>query len=138
MSDRFNSRFSQLVVNKKIPSSIDEDPNGVETDSLLNESNPNPNPTPTKLTNGHHKLVKTNGHDKQTNGTENGHTNNGANLIDEEPTNTTIEIAGPQKASSPLAKIPNGQNGHILPLNVIHYEYPWKIFIYIRLLLSLL
>lgn len=106
-----------------------------------------PVPT-SRLTNGHNghqngvhthhnQNGKTNGHNHEkrtsnstaTNGLENGcHVNNGANVTDDETTTTTSSSAantslvdmsvGPQKASSPLAKMTNGQNGHSVPLNV--------------------
>lgn len=99
--------------------------------------------TTTTTTNGHHSHLsngKTNGGYEakraSTNGTnghfnghgENGHVNGGANVTDDETTSVTsavantsiVDMVGPQKASSPLAKMmTNGQNGHhSVPLNV--------------------
>lgn len=83
-----------------------------------------------KTTNGGHEATKrattngTNGHY----GGENGHVNSGANVTDDETTSSStsaantsiVDMVGPQKASSPLAKMmTNGQNGHhSVPLNV--------------------
>lgn len=107
-----------MLTSKKIPTSIDEDATTNGNDSLLNESNRSVPPVPSnRLTNGHHN-GKTNGHENG-HGLENGHTNNGAIVNDEEPASASIEISGPQKASSPLAKMVNGQNGHSAPLNVM-------------------